>query len=604
MNLSKKTQPLWFFLIAFTPLVSTGGLNQMVLFYLVANLLIILYIIWSFKGNKFRLILPIKSRFWVLLFVFVLWSTLSLLWSTNWYVSSSILILWWNALLTAFILFQIKDEKQSLIRQMFLFSLLLLLILGLAQHLLGLNIIKQPSPPAATFKNKNMFAQIIILLWPLLCYEIMRLYAKKNVLFTTIGLITLFFSMAMLVFTASRAAWAALVLQIIALGVVFLLKKNKQMKILLFAICSLIFVVIVSFQIKENSNINTTKSKINTAFNKNNNIANNERITGWANSIDIFLDNPILGVGVGNWYIHYPLYKNNRIIDERARQNLVWNFAHNDYIEIIVSSGIVGFVLLLLLVFYFIKELVLLGIKTEKNITAIIGILGISICALFSFPFHLSTQTIIIALLLFLITPKEKIKTQIIAKEKARKMLLFFATALFISILFSYDQLRAVKYHKLAGKELSKNNYSRMLEHTTRALKLDSYSSRSLELHGIALTQLDRYVEASTLYHKYIRYYPNNVLALENGSISCLRVGNFSCAEKYIESLLQIEPNSFVANANKGVLLHYNKKASKREAIRYYEKAIAIEPNNPITQQLKAVVKELEKKISLKNVLE
>ena len=576
-KVNKKIILAWLFFIAFIPLLVSRGLKQMALYYLIINLLLYAYLFFS--KNIQNLKIP-ESWFWLFLLLFIVWSVISLLWTVNWYYSVSHIIVWLNALLAALVVFNLnKDQKQKLI-YFLLISLFLLVALGLTQYFFDISFVKQSSPPAATFKNKNMFAQYIVLLWPLLL-----LISPQNSIERHLKNITLIFSIFMLVFIASRAAWLALCIQILILATLSIF-KYKNYRELFLILGSVLIAIVISFKIGD---LKKTQEKITNIFSQQNVVANNERITSWANSLSILKNNLFLGVGAGNWSIHYPLYKNEVIIDDRARNNLIWNYAHNDYIELAVSSGLIGIVLLLLILFYLFKDFI---IKQNyfKNGVYLISIFGIGVCAFFSFPLHLSAQTVVIAIILSLITPDKSIKINNYIKIIGTMVLIVLAAA----TSFFSDQISVIKHHHLAGKQLSRGNYEEMIKHTTRALEIDSYAPRSLELHGIALNQLKRYVEASNLYHKYLRYFPYNVLALENASIVCLHIRNFACAEDAVSKLLIVEPGSFIANSNKGLLLFYNKKGDKDLAMSYYKRALEIDPNNQIAPGIRDIISNYE----------
>lgn len=63
-----------------------------------------------------------------------------------------------------------------------------------------------------------------------------------------------------------------------------------------------------------------------------------ERTIAWKNSLDIIKDYMFMGVGWGNFRNIFPLYKS-------ATLRSFWDHAHNEYVEYLVETGIIGFVL-------------------------------------------------------------------------------------------------------------------------------------------------------------------------------------------------------------------------------------------------------------------
>ncbi len=82
------------------------------------------------------------------------------------------------------------------------------------------------------------------------------------------------------------------------------------------------------------------------------NISSPPRYEVYENTINIAKDFPLLGTGVGTFQYIYPGYKT-------LQDQLYYDHAHNDYLELISDSGLVGFVIVLSgLIMFFWKTLV------------------------------------------------------------------------------------------------------------------------------------------------------------------------------------------------------------------------------------------------------
>ena len=66
-----------------------------------------------------------------------------------------------------------------------------------------------------------------------------------------------------------------------------------------------------------------------------------ERVDAWKGVVRMIAANPLTGSGLGTFEIAYPAYKT-------YGQSVVWQQAHNDYLQVLAESGWVGFGLLLM----------------------------------------------------------------------------------------------------------------------------------------------------------------------------------------------------------------------------------------------------------------
>ncbi|MDO4962884.1 MAG: O-antigen ligase family protein [bacterium] len=91
----------------------------------------------------------------------------------------------------------------------------------------------------------------------------------------------------------------------------------------------------------------------------------NSRLTIWKNSLSIVKNNYLVGVGYDNFYL---VYKDNLDDVNFNGVKIIVDKAHNTYLNMLVSSGILGFIpyiLLLLTVF-------IIGLKEKTNINIIL----------------------------------------------------------------------------------------------------------------------------------------------------------------------------------------------------------------------------------------
>ena len=161
------------------------------------------------------------------------------------------------------------------------------------------------------------------------------LVSKKKILW---GLVSLFL-LGGFVLTYSRASWISLILALTPL--IFLAKdtfaKNKKVLIIFVISFAILIPIILSFGFLGSR----VKSIVSELGGETRTPSGNLRVASFNSAIEIFKDNPVLGVGPG-------------VFGEAARayQKTPWLYAkytHNHFLQILSEVGFVGLFLLLLL---------------------------------------------------------------------------------------------------------------------------------------------------------------------------------------------------------------------------------------------------------------
>ena len=81
------------------------------------------------------------------------------------------------------------------------------------------------------------------------------------------------------------------------------------------------------------------------------------RVTMYYVALDILKENPLLGVGVGDYQLaaKRALKKDNHGFDERISDFITSNHFHSQYLNVLVQGGIIGLALLLMVFFHFLR---------------------------------------------------------------------------------------------------------------------------------------------------------------------------------------------------------------------------------------------------------
>jgi O-antigen ligase len=153
--------------------------------------------------------------------------------------------------------------------------------------------------------------------------------------------INFFISTLALVLSKSAGGIAAFIICFFVLLALMLYNRNREDKTFVLALSVILIIVsvcailIIKIRLDE-----TIKS-----YNIKNSIA--QRLDYWKAAIDIIKDFPLKGIGLGNFKVLYTKYK-SALSDETY-------YAHNSYLQIFCETGFLGFIILLVLFFSFIK---------------------------------------------------------------------------------------------------------------------------------------------------------------------------------------------------------------------------------------------------------
>lgn len=179
---------------------------------------------------------------------------------------------------------------------------------------------------AGFFGHPMTFAGYLSMYLPifLVCFLDGKVFKKYNWL---TGL-AFFAGCAALIFNGTRGAWLA-VLPVFGFILLFYIsQKNKA------AIVCLALLVAAGFGLTYNkafmarvSTITSTKYQSNT-----------ERLLIWQSAYNMFLDHPVLGVGLGQYKDNYQ----KKYISPKAKEPYITH-AHNNFLHMLAENGMVGF---------------------------------------------------------------------------------------------------------------------------------------------------------------------------------------------------------------------------------------------------------------------
>lgn len=191
-----------------------------------------------------------------------------------------------------------------------------------------------------------------------------------------VSLIALILSFNALVTGLSRGPFLALLVSFSIVLVFIYSKKTLKYTRLLMVIIVFLFSLVANSSLVTDR-IKSTENAITTTKNGGTDTSIGVRLQLWKSSVYLIFENPILGLG-NKEQLHREQLASKGIIEKEVVQ---WEHYHNQYIDTLIKQGIVGFILLLLLLFYpltLIKELNILPTSIVLGVLSIFGVASLT----------------------------------------------------------------------------------------------------------------------------------------------------------------------------------------------------------------------------------
>ena len=213
--------------------------------------------------------------------------------------------------------------------------------------------------PSATLGYRNPAAHFLVYALPFVLFaascswRLWRENRRNPHLYGLAGLIIVVVSSVVLVFmNYSRTAILALMLEVLVLPFIWLRYPLGGTKIrfigrgiaMMMMALLLISVLIYAFP-KSRERVSKSWNRIQQSPAR----LLEFRYYHWGNTLMMIKENPMVGVGVGNWRINYPLYYKSFSRDPLFNYKIQMRRTHNDYLQLAAECGIPALLLFLLL---------------------------------------------------------------------------------------------------------------------------------------------------------------------------------------------------------------------------------------------------------------
>ncbi len=467
--------------------------------------------------------------------------------------------------------------------------------------------------PGSTFGNKNTAAQYTLLLLPIpYFFMISTTDRQKERLFAICAAIITTY----LLYTGTRAAWAGAILALLAIAIFIRLKKplaetqianikacilDKKISLACIALFVIAMNVIPPFVVPDwnLTGFPSPVGRLGTALELDKDASFVGRLAIWANTLKMFKDHPVLGVGKGNFKIMYPFYAASVTKDPGFRPEVQPREAHNDYVQFLAETGTLGFLSFLLIVFIIARRVwISIAGKNEIHSMLLIVTLAFSIIAILveaslDFPFELPVSLAFLWLftgLLWVICKENSPYMTDPVSEKKERMgsprwgtlavgLLSAFSILFTAVHFNF--LRAEFYFSRGTIWFyeKREGPSQLAENDLKtAVYLNPTTHRYPYMLGLFYIWRENYDEAAKATLQSLRRHPYYINAYNNLGVAYASMGKIGEAEWAWKKALDIWPDHSEARNNLATV--YAVQGKRREAIALFKESLIRNPED------------------------
>lgn len=451
-------------------------------------------------------------------------------------------------------------------------------VIGILQHFHVISPQHTSFNITGTFFNPAPFAGYLATVLPVILGMFFYFLKHKQIKYHLIFLPGIILVLAALILSKSRAAWLAGAISIFYLlwlkgksvylsfhlnkfSALYKFQNLKFRKLFAFVILAILLIagVFKLYSIRPESA--------------------NGRLLVWKSTALMIADNPVAGVGAGQFaanYMHYQAkyFQNHNNTNELLlADNTI--FAFNEFIRLTAEMGITGLLLVLLMLFVIFRPGKNIGLSF---IVARSGILSILIFSLLSYPGSvLPIKVLFVSFAAMIAVQQKKHSISIPEKAKTRKSIKLLVAVAFTGLLFVGVQnltglTIACRNWKTASDELKSNRYETGIEECVKAfpyLKTDGFF---MILYGNLLKNSGDYNGAVNILETAAHLLPISDVYLSLGDCY-LEQQKFDKAENAYRYALQMVPSRIKPVYNLAKL--YMQTGNDHEALCIIDKYLA-----------------------------
>lgn len=413
------------------------------------------------------------------------------------------------------------------------------------------------------YAHRNLYAQMLFIT---ISFLLMGTYFLKGIFrWGSIFLICL--SLVLITLLLVKSVWLALISSsLLSFLVLLVFKKIFEIsfpilkRLLIYAFAA-IMIVLISVAVYSKFNTIETFEKQTYVLKNYENGSAIERVYLWEKSIHMFKDNPLIGIGAGNWRVFLPHYGTSGM--RSAEGEIIYQRPHNDFLWVLAERGIVtfGFYLLLFLIAVF-YQIRIIQKSTDMDerffaLFLLFFMIGYVIFASLSFPMERPTHSMILNVVFALsligyhrtLTGKENIQKSFL------RTFLAIGVILLVGILYvGLGKFRSEEHTKNALNYRINNEWKQVIDEIDKSetyfTKLDPTATPLRWYSGLAWYNLGEMKNAEIDFLKAYKANPYHMHVLNNLGTICGNRGDYEQAIKYYKEAVSISPQFWDAVLN------------------------------------------------------
>ncbi|MFP4470709.1 MAG: O-antigen ligase family protein [Bacteroidales bacterium] len=457
--------------------------------------------------------------------------------------------------------------------------------------------------------HKNQYAISLLLMLPFVGFGIFQARGILRALFIIITSLLMIF----LVILETRSTWvgvlvgsAAMVLVLMAFGRHFGISRQLRIIILAGAVtASLGLLVSVAFLGRDNpeSVFSRLRSILNPEYGN-----NVYRLKIWNITGQMIKDQPLQGVGAGNWKINSAYYYKGQ---KFQKDQLNWIRPHNDFLWVFSEKGILGFLIFTAIfvyaLFMMIKIFKSAAVSLSPKVFILFmfgGLISYLSVSLFTFPLERINHQVYLMLILSAavgIYHREMVPARPLRVSRFA-IVIPAVLCLAFSVAYSTSVIKLETIVKQARAAQFQNNWKRMLqlanEIPTTFRNIDAEAVPVAWYGGLAHANLNQPEKALLFYLKAVKNHPTRVMVLNNLGKTYINLGEYQKGQQVLLSALDILPDYPEALTN--LSASYYEQKNYQQALKYLREIPPHQRTEIVNRNIKALQKMIKEPASEK----
>ncbi|RPI26554.1 MAG: hypothetical protein EHM61_11440 [Acidobacteria bacterium] len=577
---------------------------------------LLLLLFWTLNAGAERLRLRTDGLL-VSLLAFCAWSAVSLSWAGSRHDTIGPLLLWVACVSIYLVILNLPEDRWNgwRLTHWILATAGAVSLIGLAQACFSFDGIYQSNAPASTFGNKNLAAEYLTFVFPLAVISILKSTSQRLLVLNSLGVA---FLVNYVWLNRAKAAWMGLALEVCVLAAVLLIDRLRSGRMPFEAFwkktavaLSVVIFIFVLIQLTatpregQETAYETVSRTLRSVFeDPNARVAADQspdllapeqqdslsvRTAVWRNAFEMVKDRPVFGFGFGNFKVFYPQYSHAAVWDSKMSSSEHWERPHNEYLQILVETGVIGLMLFGGVVFVFLRiswSALRPGFRSETaqlSIACIAGLIGTAVNMSFSFPLRTAVAPLMIAVFLGVVARHHASgkppATELTLPLRARALALIIFAVLLLTGRFGLHSLVADAHMARVVRAQAQRQWPLVISEGQKTLEYFPDWQEPHQTMCRAYLEMNDPAAAIREAEQVLRVRPYYVNALYNRGTAHLLLGENETALTYLKQAITLIPA--YSQAHHALVRMYLQQKKFREAEQEARLAVKYEPENP-----------------------